>query len=58
MNDLVANSIERLTKSAKDKNISIENTTGKDEIRVEENLIIQAIINLIHNAIKYSNEGS
>ena len=58
VNDLVANSIDRLANSSRDKKISIENTTGKDEIRVEENLIIQALINLIHNAIKYSNEDS
>ncbi|MCX6111998.1 MAG: ATP-binding protein [Proteobacteria bacterium] len=57
VNDLVTNSIERLDRDAKDKKISIENKTGNDEIKIEENLIIQAMINLIHNAIKYSNEG-
>ncbi|MEI6079450.1 MAG: ATP-binding protein [bacterium] len=55
---LIDSSIERLSKDAKDKNIFLDNKAAPDTINADCNLIIQALINLIHNAIKYSSENS
>ncbi|MEI6092349.1 MAG: ATP-binding protein, partial [bacterium] len=56
--DIVKKAIDSLKSDLKNKKIIIEDESEDHYIDVEENLIIQAVINLMHNAIKYSNDSS
>ncbi|MBF0233434.1 MAG: PAS domain-containing protein [Desulfamplus sp.] len=59
LSDTITNSIQVCKKKAADKNISIEaSLLSKKKINADPQLIEQAMINLIDNAIKYSHEAS
>ncbi|MBF0259973.1 MAG: ATP-binding protein, partial [Desulfamplus sp.] len=59
LSDTITNSIQVCKEKAADKNISIEaSLQSKKKINADPDLIEQAMINLIDNAIKYSHEAS
>ena len=56
--DVISKSIDRVSKEAGAKSIKIDNKVSSVKVKLDEGLFVQAVINLIHNAIKYSNDGS
>jgi len=59
LSELVNKAFMTLNKNAKDKFITVENNIEQNlSVSLDESSIIQALINLIHNAIKYSPENS
>ncbi|AQQ10470.1 Alkaline phosphatase synthesis sensor protein PhoR [Sedimentisphaera cyanobacteriorum] len=59
INDIVSSAIQLCEKRASQKNISIHLTASKEIFSsVNPNLLEQAVINLIDNAVKYSSENT
>jgi len=56
--DLISTSIDRVRQAMDIKGIKIENNVGPLKVKYDEALLGQAVINLIHNAIKYSDPNS
>lgn len=56
--DLVSVSIDRVKQEIDLKDIKIENNVDALKVKYDESLLAQALINLIHNAIKYSDPSS
>jgi len=56
--DLISTSIDRVKQAIDIKGIKIENNVGSLKVKYDEALLGQAVINLIHNAIKYSDSNS
>lgn len=58
VNNIINKAVSSLDNDLKKKKIVIESEIENCILEVEEGLMVQAVVNLIHNAIKYSNDNS
>ncbi len=58
LQDVVSEAMNRIMKSALAKNIAIEDTTQRIMVMVDQQTIVQAVLILLDNAVKYSPQDS
>ena len=58
MNDVLTEAIRHVDRNAKDHSLSLQNSDEPLLVRMDARLIMQVLINLINNAVKYTQPGS
>jgi PAS domain S-box-containing protein len=58
LSSIINRSIETVQTLARERGITIENTTDEIEIAADEERLIQVLVNLLSNAVKFSPQGS